>query len=248
MKGSFSLSALVMLESYLHRLLKSYVSNVDQFIVPSMFYFDKLVQWGFDASRFSYIPNFVDADEFNPNTDPGERVLFFGRLSAEKGLHTLIEAASLANVGIDIAGRGPLENSLKQRAADLGVDVRFHGFLTGQALHEVIRDARAVVVPSEWYENAPLSVLEAFALGKPVIAAAIGGLPELVIDGESGWHFQSGSREGLAERLRQVNSSPDDAIRAFGSEALQRVRVNYSPDRYMNDIRKLYGRLGVLWN
>jgi glycosyltransferase involved in cell wall biosynthesis len=174
--------------------------------------------------------------------------VYFGRVSPEKGLATLVRAAAAARCKISIVGTGPQLEELRRLAADLGADVTFAGYLTGEALHEVVRTARAVVLPSEWYENAPLSVLEAFALGKPVIAAAIGGLPELVIDGESGWHFQSGSREGLAERLRQVNSSPDDAIRAFGSEALQRVRVNYSPDRYMNDIRKLYGRLGVLWN
>jgi hypothetical protein len=90
--------------------------------------------------------------------------------------------------------------------------------------------------------------LKAIIAVHPVIAANIGGLPELVIDGESGWHFPSGSREELAACLRQVSDAPDDEIRKIGNEALQRVRVNYSPRRYMHDIRKLYGRFGVLWN
>jgi glycosyltransferase involved in cell wall biosynthesis len=213
-----------------------------------MFYFDKLVEWGFDAARFTHIPNFVDCDAFEPQIDPGQRLLFFGRLSTEKGLHTLIDAASAAGVGIDIAGRGPLEQALRRHAAVRQADVNFLGFLSGEPLHAAIRASRAVVVPSEWYENAPLSVLEAFALGKPVIAASIGGLPEQVIDGESGWHFESGSRDALAARLREVVDAPDERIREFGTEALHRVRVNYSPQRYMDDIRMLYGEFGVLWN
>jgi glycosyltransferase involved in cell wall biosynthesis len=248
MKGSFSLSALVMFESYLHRFLHSYETNVDRFVVPSMFYFDKLVEWGFEPSRFEYVPNFVDADAFDPEPEAGKRILYFGRLSTEKGLRTLIEASAAAQVGIDIVGRGPIAEPLKQRAAELDADVRFHGFLSGEPLHDAIRAARAVVVPSEWYENAPLSVLEAFALGKPVIAAAIGGLPELVVEGESGWQFESGSVDSLAARLREVTDADDCEIREFGLAARKRVQVNFSPRRYMDDIRKLYGRLGVVWN
>ena len=248
MKGTFGLSALVMVESYLHRMLGSYAANVDRFIVPSMFYLDKLVEWGFEAGRFDYVPNFVDAEAFEPKTAPGERILYFGRLSSEKGLHTLLKAASLAGARLTIAGEGPIRESLEKLARELTLDVRFLGFLKGHALHEAIRESRAVVVPSEWYENAPLSVLEAFALGKPVIAAAIGGLPELVVDGESGWHFESGSVDGLAERLRQVTDATDRKIEEHGNEALDRVKRHFSPRRYINDIRSVYSRMGVTWH
>jgi glycosyltransferase involved in cell wall biosynthesis len=245
MKGSAFLSTLVMVESYLHRFLGSYTNNVDRFIVPSRFYFNKLVEWGFDAARFDYVPNFVDTDEFEPNFVPGDRFVYFGRLSPEKGVVTLIRAASAAGVGLDIVGTGPLTAGLQELAARCAADVRFHGFLSGQALRRAIMAARAVVVPSEWYENAPLSVLESFAMGKPVIAATIGGLPELVIEDETGWLFESGSIDALAARLRQVANLSDGRVRSAGEAAWQNVADEYSPRRYLDEIRDIYGRLGV---
>jgi glycosyltransferase involved in cell wall biosynthesis len=247
MKGNLALSALVMLESYLHRLLGSYAA-VDRFIVPSMFYLDKLVDWGFEAGRFDYVPNFIDAAAYEPKTEPGDRFVYFGRLAPEKGLVTLVKAASLAGVRLDIIGEGPLKQPLQLLGRDLAVDVRFPGYLSGKSLHDAVREARAVVVPSEWYENAPVSVLEAFALGKPALVAAIGGLPELVVDGESGWHFDSGSVEHLAQRLREIADTPDSQIQERGVTALDRVKRHFSPRRYIEDIRTVYGRMGVLWN
>ena len=247
MKGSFSLSALVMMESYLHRLLGSYRNNVSRFIVPSKFYFNKLVEWGFDPAKFAYVPNFVDAAAFRPEPKPGRRFVYFGRLSREKGVGTLIEAAARAGAALDIAGSGPAEQSLKQRAGELGADVRFLGFLSGGALHEAVRGARAVVTPSEWYENAPLSVLEAFALGKPVIASRIGGLPEIVIDGECGWQFEPGGVAGLSEALGNVMELSESELTRTGAAARERVSKHFSPSRYLADVRKIYGSLGVAW-
>jgi glycosyltransferase involved in cell wall biosynthesis len=247
-KGSATLSVLVMVESYLHRFLGSYMNNVDRFIVPSRFYFNKLVDWGFDASRFDYVPNFVDIGAFAPAFTPGRRFVYFGRLSHEKGIATLIEAAAKARVGLDVVGTGPMEGRLRALADERGADVKFHGFLHGAALHGAIAGARAIVVPSEWYENAPLSVLEACAIGKPVIAADIGGLPELVVDGESGWIFESGSVEALTERLEEVAGLPDYVVETAGIAARERMAEDFSPERYIADIRAIYGSLGVSWH
>ena len=245
MKGSLALSALVMLESYLHLLLGSYVRNVDRFLVPSRFYLNKLVEWGFPAERFEYVPNFVSADTFEPCYAPGERFVYFGRLSREKGIATLIRAARQAGVGLDIIGTGPIEQELRELAA--GQDVRFLGYLTGAKLNAAVSSARAVVVPSEWYENAPLSVLEGAALGKPLIVARIGGLPELVVDDESGWSFESRSAEELAACLRRVAALPDTSVAAAGMAARRRIEDEFSPQRYLERIRAVYGRLGVTW-
>jgi glycosyltransferase involved in cell wall biosynthesis len=247
MKGSVALSTLIMVESYLHRYLGSYVANVDRFLVPSRFYLSKLVEWGFDPSRFEYVPNFVDAQAVEPQFAPGARFVYFGRLSPEKGLATLLFAAARARVGVDLIGSGPQAAELEKLAASAGTDVRFLGFLSGAALDAAIGAARAVVVPSEWYENAPLSVLEAAALGKPLIVARIGGLPELVADGETGWTFESRSVDALAERLRHVASLPDAAVEAAGRAARDRVAREFSPRRYGEDIRGVYSRLGVVW-
>jgi glycosyltransferase involved in cell wall biosynthesis len=245
MKGSLALSALVMLESYLHLLLGSYLRNVDRFLVPSRFYLRKLVEWGFPAERFEYVPNFVAAESFEACYAPGDRFVYFGRLSPEKGVATLIRAAAEAQVGIDVIGTGPAERDL--RALATGLDVRFLGYLTGTKLNAAVGAARAVVVPSEWYENAPLAVLEGAALGKPLIVARIGGLPELVVDGESGWSFESRSVVELAAILRRVAQLPDADVAAAGMAARRRIEDEFSPERYLERIRGVYGRLGVAW-
>jgi glycosyltransferase involved in cell wall biosynthesis len=238
-----------MIESYLHRALCSYVDNVDCFAVPSRFYLEKFVEWGFDRNKFEYVPNFVDAGRYEPRYDPGDRFVYVGRLSREKGVHTLIEAAAAAGVSLDIVGSGPAEGALREAAVRAGggrADVRFLGYLSGTALQRAVAAARAVVVPSEWYENAPLAVLEACALGKPDIASAIGGLPELV-DDETGWTFAAGSTDALAERLSRAAGLADGALRRLGMAARQRVQRHFSPERYLDSIRTIYGRIGVAW-
>lgn len=245
MKGSLALSALVMLESYLHLMLGSYLKNVDRFLVPSRFYLRKLVEWGFPPERFEYVPNFVATESFEACYTPGARFVYFGRLSAEKGVATLIRAAAEARVGVDVIGTGPAEQELRSLAA--GQDVRFLGYLSGAKLHAPVAAARAVVVPSEWYENAPLAVLEGAALGKPLVVARIGGLPELVVENESGWSFQSGSVTDLATTLRRVAELSDTDVAAVGMAARRRIEDEFSPTRYLERIRAVYGRLGVTW-
>ena len=243
-KNNLPMSMLVMLESYVHRLLGSYTRNVDCFLVPSLFYIEKLAEWGFDTSRFVHVPNFIDGERFVPQYEPGKRFLYFGRLSPEKGGKTLIRAAHAAGVGLDIAGTGPEREALERLAAELGSDVRFLGFLTGEPLHSAVRYARAVVIPSEWYENAPLSVLEAAAMGKPVIAADIGGLPEMVLDGETGWVFTSGSVPDLARVLSDARER-DAEIEERGRRARDRVLRRFSSEAYLTNIADVYRRLGV---
>jgi glycosyltransferase involved in cell wall biosynthesis len=245
MKGSLALSALVMLESYVHQLLGSYLNNVDRFLVPSRFYLRKFVEWGFPPERFEYVPNFVAAEQFDACYAPGKRFVYFGRLSAEKGVATLIRAAAEARVGVDVIGTGPAEMEL--RALAEGQDVRFLGYLTGAALNAAVAAARAVVVPSEWYENAPLAVLEGAALGKPLVVSRIGGLPELVVDNESGWSFEPRSVPDLAATLQRVETMPDADVAAAGMAARRRIEDDFSPARYLERIRAVYGRLGVAW-
>jgi glycosyltransferase involved in cell wall biosynthesis len=245
MKGSLALSALVMVESYLHRFLRSYVANVDRFIVPSRFFLHKLVEWGYPAEKFEYVPNFVSADSFEPCYAPGMRFVYFGRLAREKGVATLIRAAAAAKVPLDVIGTGPLEAEL--RALAEGSDVRFLGFMTGAKLNAAIASARAVVVPSEVYENAPLAVLEGAALGKPLIVARIGGVPELVVENESSWSFAPGSVAELSATLRRVADMPDADLAAAGMAARRHVEREFSPQRYLERIRTIYSKLGVEW-
>lgn len=244
-QNSLAASAIISAESYLHRWLDSYRKNIDRIVVPSRFFIDKFVEWGWPRSRFTYIPNFVDAENFEPNFTPGNYFAFFGRLSFEKGVATLIRAAAVAGVSLKLVGTGPAEADLKALASELGAQVDFLGYRTGLGLHEIVRESRAAVLPSEWYENAPISILESFAMGKPVVGARIGGIPEMVRHHETGWQFESGNVEALAACLSAIAKSPDRDVEQLGRNAQHLVKTEFSRERYVESTLEVYRDLGV---
>jgi glycosyltransferase involved in cell wall biosynthesis len=244
-KGSAALSAVVLLEALLHGFLGSYRRHVELFVVPSRFYMNKLIAWGMPPNKFRHVPNFVATGRLDPHFQAGESIVYAGRLSREKGLHTLIRAAAIARCKLLIAGTGPELNALTALASETGADVRFLGYLTGDRLHDAIRDARAVVLPSEWYENAPMSILEAYALGKPVIGADIGGIPELIRAGDTGFLFRSGSVDALAESLRRICDTSDDDVAELGRRGREWVDAEFTPDLYLARVLSVYRELGV---
>lgn len=126
--------------------------------------------------------------------------LYYGRLSYEKGVSTLVKAfARHPETELKVVGTGPMEKELKSHDYK---NVEFLGYKSGDELISLVRNARYVCVPSEWYENNPMTIVEAYAMGVPVIGARIGGIPEIVIDGVTGYLFESGHSESL-ERVIQ---------------------------------------------
>jgi glycosyltransferase involved in cell wall biosynthesis len=245
MHDSLALSALITLESSVHRALGHYRKNVDRLICPSKFYLEKHVEWGWSRDQLIYIPNDFDVPALAAIPQPGAYLCYFGRLSFEKGIATAIRAAADAGMPLHLVGEGPQEAQLRALAAETGADVTFHGRLGGEDLFGIVRGARAVVLASEWYENAPKSVLEAFGLGKVVIGADIGGITELVTPGETGWLFPSGDTAALAQTLREVRATDDARISAMGATAAAFVQREFSQARYMERMLALYAELGV---
>ena len=244
-KGSLALSALAYVEGRLHRALDSYGANVDRFVVPSRFYMNKLTEWGLPAEKLVHVPNFVDVDAFRPRQRVGRPFLYFGRLGLEKGLATLVRAAAMARVPLHIAGTGPEEERLRDIAEQSRAEVVFLGHLTGAPLKAAIAGARATVLPSEWYENAPMSVLESYASGVPVLGAAIGGIGELIRENETGATFSSGSVEDLAARLRWLADMPDRRVTEMGQCARAWVEREFTAPQYRARLSQLYAELGV---
>jgi glycosyltransferase involved in cell wall biosynthesis len=242
LKDSVAISAVVLAESAVQRLVGSYSRYVDKFVVPSRFYLEKFVEWGWPRSKFVHIPNFVKIEKSRGTHGYGD-FLYIGRLSAEKGISTLIKAAAISGQMVDIVGTGPEVDSLKSLAVELAAPVRFLGYRSGVELFDLIAAARAVILPSEWYENAPISILEAYSYAKPVIGADIGGIPELIKVGQTGHVFRSGDEQQLAALLSDYAGLPDSVLRSMGDAAKEWVVSDFSIERYRARILDLYGSL-----
>jgi glycosyltransferase involved in cell wall biosynthesis len=192
-----------------------------------------------------HIPNFVDVTAFRSDWQEGDYFVFAGRLAPEKGLATLIRAAALSKQRLILAGTGPEEQPLRELAAGLRADVTFAGYLSGESLHRLIGESRALVLPSEWYENAPISVLETYALQRPVIGAAIGGIPEMVREGETGMLARSGDVEELASALGAMAALTPAARARMGAAGRAWIASEFSAAAYRERTLDLYASLGV---
>lgn len=243
MKGSALLSGLVMMEAYFNQKLGMYKNNVDRYVVPSQFYIDKFVEWGFKREQFIHIPNFVEL-EGNAKPEVGDYFVYAGRMSREKGLHTLVKAASKLKSKLVIAGSGPEEASVKQLAADLGADnIQFAGYLDKVELKALVAGCRAVIVPSEWYENCPMSIIEAFAGGKPVIGSDVGGISEMIDEEQDGYKFTMGSEDELVAKMNQLMNLTQSQMQELSHHAIDKVKHRYSKANYQEKTLALYDEL-----
>jgi len=243
-KDSTALSGLLLLESAVHRALGLYRKYLDRIVVPSQFYRTKLIEWGWPAEQLVYVPNFVNPELLTAApSEEGDYYLFAGRLAPEKGIATLVEAAALTGLKLVVAGSGPDEAMLKQLVADRRAPVTFVGHVSGQPLRELIGGARALVLPSEWYENAPVSILESYALGRPVIGTEIGGIPELIRAGETGLTAPSGNAVALADTLGRMEAAGPARRAAMGAAGRDWATTNFSAIAYRDRMLDLYAQL-----
>ncbi|HEY9828230.1 MAG TPA: glycosyltransferase, partial [Stenomitos sp.] len=180
-RNSLPASTLAAMGAYTHDLLKSHQTKVDVFLAPSSFLRQKLIDFGYPGDKIVHLPNAIKVAGFEPSFTAGNYALYFGRLSYEKGLYTLLKAMTyIPNIPLIIAGEGPLGDELREYAQKAGLtNVQFVGYQTGKHLHHLIRNAAFTIMASECYENAPLACIESMALGRSVVGSNIGGIPEL---------------------------------------------------------------------
>lgn len=236
--GSRSASAVLALETGLHRRFGAY-DAVDAFVAPSRFLFDTVRAAGIHHGRLHHLPHFVDAGR-SPRTDgSGTRFVYAGRLSPEKGVATLLRAVAAAGVALTIAGDGPQRAELTELAGSLGADARFVGALDRESTLRLVAGSRALVLPAQWYENQPMSVLEAMSCAVPVIATRLGGSPELVLDGETGLLVEPGEQEQLAQALKRLDADAHLA-RRLGAAGLARAEQDFSPGAHLERLDRLY--------
>jgi len=234
--GSLSRSAVLYAEAVVQRARRSY-EQADLVIAPSEFMRAAVTQRRFPADRVQVVYNGVDVRRIRPADEDEGYALYLGRLSPEKGVETLLAAHDgiAAEVPLRVAGTGPLAERLRAQYPR----ARYLGHLTGAPLEEAIRKAGVIVVPSEWYENCPISVLEAMAHGKAVLASRIGGIPELVVDGETGLLFPPGDRRALADALLTLTREPA-LRRALGAAGRRRAERHFSLESHNAALERLY--------
>ena len=196
--GSLAKSAVGTLEATLWNGCGVY-KNIDVMICCSEFLKTKMDCNPLFAGKTLALHNFVDKVE-RKETEKQDYVLYFGRFSREKGIDTLLKVCrALPDIPFVFAGTGPLEGEIA------GVpNIKNVGFQRGQALENLIRQARFSVYPSQWYENCPFSVMESQLYGTPVLGADIGGIPELIEVGKTGELFESGNAAQLEEKIRTL--------------------------------------------
>ncbi len=252
--GDPAAGAVLFLEAALHRLLRSYERGVSLFTSPSPFLRDKMIEGGTAPERIVHLPNAVpfprsilDEPFQAPIEDKLPILIWVGRMSHEKGLNTLLKA--LANcrrpLRLQLVGDGPEERSLRDLAKQLGLGEDRLEWLGRRGRDEIpglIRAAAGSVVPSEWYENAPLSVLESLALGRPVLGSDLGGLPEMVEDGLSGWIFRAGDQAALTAVLEEWAGSRDLRLQR-GRIAHAQARERFHPDRVLDETLAVYDQV-----
>jgi glycosyltransferase involved in cell wall biosynthesis len=238
-EGSIAQSATLYMEAVIQRWLGSY-EKVDRFLAPSQFMRESVLG-RFSADRVMLLYNGVDVTNISASGRDKGYVLYCGRLSPGKGAETLLRAHEAAGFQwpVVIAGTGPLTDALKSQFTR---NVRFAGQLSGETLSTTIAEASVVVVPSEWCENCPMSVLEAMAHGKAVVATRIGGIPELVDDQVTGLLFEPGNTEELRMHLECLMG---DAARRAQMGAAGRIQVekDFSLEKHNAELMAVYQSL-----
>ncbi|MFQ5471047.1 MAG: glycosyltransferase family 4 protein [Gammaproteobacteria bacterium] len=239
--GSLGKSSLMFVEAFVQMLLGNY-EKANMIIAPSQFMADSVIGHKFSKEKVKVLYNGIDVGAIRPVERDHDYILYMGRISAEKGVQTLLEAHSRMNAGVKliIAGTGPLEGELKKQYPK----IQFMGYVQGAEKEKLLSEAAIVVVPSNWYENCPISVLEAMAYGKPLVASDIGGIPEIVLDEETGLLFDA-TDVGLLRHCLEKLMGNKRLRQQFGAAGRARAEQYFSLDGHNNSLMGIYNAVAA---
>lgn len=243
--GSLVESSLLAAELTIHTYLRAY-APVQLFICPSRFIAEKMSQAGVFPDRLEVLPHFAVSTGVETKRQPGGDLLYAGRLSSEKAVDVVIRAVGRMHPRpvLQVAGEGPERERLEALAAsEAPGHVRFLGRLSRQELQGRLASAAALVIPSRFYENQPMIILEAFAAGIPVVGSNFGGIRELVDHGVDGLLVPPEQPSELADALQELLADPGRAFR-MGQAGRAKVRRHFSVDRHLRDLEGLYAEAG----
>jgi glycosyltransferase involved in cell wall biosynthesis len=242
-RGSFLRSALSALETYISRVNGS-MALIDHFIAPSDFLRNKMIQYGVDAKKISTLRNFIQLDDYQPSGKPGEHFVYLGRLEKLKGIYVFLEAAvKLPDKLFLIVGSGECEKEIAERIRKQDLrNVKLLGLMNKAEIREVVSGAICVIVPSLLYENCPMAILETFAIGRPVVGSAFGGIPELIDHGKDGFLFQPGNVSELVERLSWLSEHPEEVIN-MGASGRKKAEEKFTPIAFYPKLMDIYRKI-----
>ena len=245
-KESTSKSLINTCEGYFHKWRKSY-DIISKVITPSKFYHDKFVEFGIRQERVVWLANFLDRVKpfINVREDKEKYFLYFGRLSHEKGVSTLVRAYSMykkdsqSDSMLYIVGTGPSEEEIRKLVEQQEISgITMLGYRSGQELIDLVGNARAVILPSEWYENGPYTAIEALQCGRPIIGSKIGGIPELV-DG-NGTLFPQGEIQELEKALFKFPKPGTGEYYAMCHRSEEIFVKNYTAEQHYQKLINIY--------
>jgi glycosyltransferase involved in cell wall biosynthesis len=243
-KDSLVLSGLYAATLGLNRM-SGMVNKISGFICLTEFFRIKMREAGVPESKLFVRPNFVVAPPLRAEEKVGqEYALFMGRLSPEKGCWTLIRAfEQLPTVKLKIVGTGPMEQELRDYIRDRGIrNIELLGFKSGDEKWQILRNCLCLVLPSEWYENFPVTVLEAYMASKPMVASRMGGLPYIVEDGKSGLLFEAGKAEDLAKKIQYLVDHLDEAAH-MGACGRSLSETKYGPKQGYDNLMNIFSQV-----
>lgn len=240
-KGSLFASVVRVFSMKFHKMINVY-KNVYAFITPSEFLKKKLALNGFDEKRIHCIPTFTASKTTIGEPQIGSYGLYFGRVTEEKGVETVIKAyEKLPEYTVKIMGDDTTDEAkrLKKYVKDHKMkNVEFLGFKSGEELEDIIKGARFTLIPSIWYDNLPNTALESFQYSKPVIASNIGSLPELVSDGENGYLFEPSNVEDLIKKIKMLDD--DILVKKMGQASRKRLENRFAPQSHYEALMKIF--------
>jgi glycosyltransferase involved in cell wall biosynthesis len=222
-----------------NRALGTFEHKVRAYVALTEFSRLKFIEGGLPEEKLFVKPNFLMRDP-GLKSSGGDYAVFAGRLSEQKGLHTLLAAmARIPHIPIILAGDGPLFSKIKEQIDGKRLEnVKLTGWLSPEDLRKKMRNARFLVMPSRSYENFPLNVLEAFAMGLPVVCSRLGAMKELVQDAFTGFHFEAGNPIDLAEKM--LRAWDHDALKEIGRNARVQFERKYTADRNYEKLMAIY--------
>lgn len=240
-KGSLLMSTVMAAEMYYRNAFYNPTKNIDGLIYVSNFAKNIHVKYspGFQKLQSMVLYNCTQKQ------DVGEKVrkdyyLYYGRLSHEKGVEMVIEAfKQLPQTKLKIVGTGPIEKDLIQDAKGTN-NIEFLGFKSGDELHQLVQGAQFVIVPSQWYENNPMTIVESYSFGTPVIGSDLGGIPEIIEESKTGYVFNHSSLESLISTIKKSEGLDNEEYKQMSEEAAAFYSVNFSEENYANKLVDFY--------